>query len=198
MRKLVIIVAVVAAVAALGVSCSGKKKVVTGTQYKCKECGKIYRDDTRELEVDRSVAESLGVKVEEGYCPKCGDEIVTIEQRQRQRCPVCRADRGVINKQLRIERKLSGTVPTEIEVASPCETGKCGRVGRLREKYNWDWNVCSAVAEQAIDYGFSKDMVREAWGPAKRVEKVGNADRWYYEAGYVTIGPSGKVVEIKQ
>ena len=32
----------------------------------------------------------------------------------------------------------------------------------------------------------------------KRVEKVGNADRWYYEAGYVTIGPSGKVVEIKQ
>ena len=198
MRKCVAIFAVLVAVAALCVSCSGKKKVVTGTQDKCKECGKIYRDDTREIEVDRRVAEELGVEVVEGYCPKCGDETVTIEQQQRLKCPVCGADRGSAAKEIKIERKLSDTVPRELEVASTCGTGKCARVGRLRDKYNWDWQICAAIADQAIDYGFSKEMVREAWGPPKRVEKVGNADRWYYEAGYVTIGPSGKVVEIKQ
>jgi predicted RNA-binding Zn-ribbon protein involved in translation (DUF1610 family) len=198
MRKYVTIVAVLIAVAALCVSCSSKKKVVTGTQYKCKECGKIYRDDTREIEVDRRVAEELGVEVVEGYCPKCGDEVVTIEQVQHLKCPVCGADRGTTTKEIKIERKLSDTVPAELEVASPCDTGKCARVGRLHDKYNWDWQICAAIADQAIDYGFSKEMVREAWGPPKRVEKVGNADRWYYEAGYVTIGPSGKVVEIKQ
>ena len=198
MRKLVTTVAVLAAVAALCVSCSSKKKVVTGTQYKCKECGKIYRDDTREIEVHRSVADELGVEVVEAYCPKCGDEIITFEQVQHQKCPVCEADGGDVKKEIVIERKLSDTMLREMEVASACGTGKCGKVGRLREKYNWDWQICSAIADQAIDYGFNKDMVREAWGPPKRVEKVGNADRWYYEAGYVTIGPSGKVVEIKQ
>jgi ssDNA-binding Zn-finger/Zn-ribbon topoisomerase 1 len=198
MRKYVTIAAVLIAVVALCASCSSKKKVVTGTQYKCKECGKIFRDETKEIEVDRRVAEELGVEVVEGYCPKCGDETVAIEQLQRLKCPVCGADRGTVGKEIRIERKLSDTVPRELEVPSPCDTGKCARVGRLRDKYNWDWQICAAVADQAIDYGFSKEMVREAWGPPKRVEKVGNADRWYYEAGYVTIGPSGKVVEIKQ
>jgi len=198
MRKYVTIAAVLFAVVALCASCSSKKKVVTGTQYKCKECGKIYRDETKEIEVDRRLAEELGVEVVEGYCPKCGDETVTIEQLQRLKCPVCGEDGGSTTKEIKIERKLSDTVPRELEVASPCDTGKCARVGRLHDKYNWDWQICAAIADQAIDYGFSKEMVREAWGPPKRVEKVGNADRWYYEAGYVTIGSSGKVVEIKQ
>ena len=114
------------------------------------------------------------------------------------KCPVCGEDGGSTTKEIKIERKLSDTVPRELEVASPCDTGKCARVGRLHDKYNWDWQICAAIADQAIDYGFSKEMVREAWGPPKRVEKVDNADRWYYEAGYVTIGSSGKVVEIKQ
>jgi Zn finger protein HypA/HybF involved in hydrogenase expression len=198
MRRYVTIIIILLAVAAMCVSCSSKKKVVTGTQYKCKECGKIYRDDTREIEVHRSVAEEVGVEVVEGYCPKCGDETVTIAQLQHLKCPVCGASRGDVTKEIQIERKLSDTVPRELEVPSPCETGKCGRVGRLHGKYNWDWQICAAIADQGIDYGFNKDMVREAWGPPKRVEKVGNAERWYYEAGYVTIGASGKVVEIKQ
>ena len=40
MTKYVKLFMVIAAVAALCLSCSSKKKVVTGTQYKCKECGK--------------------------------------------------------------------------------------------------------------------------------------------------------------
>lgn len=198
MRKYVAIVMVIAAVAALCVSCSGKKKVVTGKQYKCKECGKIYRDDTREMEVDRRVAEELGVEVIEGYCPACGDEIVTVEQVQHLKCPACGADRGTVSKGVKIERKLADTVPTEIEVSSTCPTGKCARVGRLHEQYNWDWQFCRAIVEQKIGLGFSEDMVREAWGSPKRVEKIGNAKRWYYDLGHVTIGASGKVVDIKQ
>jgi len=198
MKTYVRVFMVIAAVAALCVSCSGKKKVVTGTQYKCKECGKIYRDDTREMEVDRNLAEQLGVEVVEGYCPKCGDEIVVIEQIQKQKCPVCTADRGVLTKEIKIELKLGDTLPREIEVAVTCPTGKCARVGRLHAQYNWDWGICAAIAGQEIGLGFSEGMVREAWGPPKRVEKVGNAKRWYYDAGYVTIGASGKVVDIKQ
>jgi hypothetical protein len=30
------------------------------------------------------------------------------------------------------------------------------------------------------------------------VETIGNAKKWHYDAGYVTIGASGKVVDIKQ
>jgi predicted RNA-binding Zn-ribbon protein involved in translation (DUF1610 family) len=198
MRTYVRLFVVVAAVAALCLSCSSKKKVVTGTQYKCKECGKVYRDDTREMEVDRSLADQLGVEVVDGYCPKCGDEMVAIEQTQHQKCPVCGADRDTILKEIKIERKLSDTLPRETEVAVTCPTGKCARVGRLREQYNWDWNFCAAIADQEIGLGFSEEMVREAWGPPKRVEKIGNAKKWYYEAGYVTIGASGKVVDIKQ
>ncbi|MGD8718930.1 MAG: hypothetical protein PVH29_08925 [Candidatus Zixiibacteriota bacterium] len=198
MRKYLTILMLVAAVAMLCVSCGGKKKVVTGTQYKCKECGKVYRDDTREIEVDRGMAEELGIEVVEGYCPKCGDELMTIEQTQNRKCPVCGKDHGPVTKKVTIERKLADTVPTETEVPYPCSTGKCAKVGRLHEKYNWDWAACVAVADQAIDIGYNKDMVREAWGPPTRTEKVGNAERWYYEAGYVTIGASGKVVEIKQ
>ncbi len=198
MRKYVTIIIVVAVVAALCVSCAGKKKVVTGKQYKCKECGKIYRDDTREMEVTPDVAKGLGVEVVEGVCPKCGDEVVTVEQTQRQKCPACGADRGTVTKGIKIERKLADTVPREIEVAVTCPTGKCARVGRLHEQYNWDWEFCRAVVDQKIGLGFNEAMVRESWGPPKRVEKVGSAKRWYYDAGYLTIGASGKVVDIKQ
>jgi predicted RNA-binding Zn-ribbon protein involved in translation (DUF1610 family) len=198
MRKYVTIIIVIAAVTALCVSCSSKKKVVTGKQYKCTECGKVYRDDTREMEVDRSLADELGVEVVDGYCPKCGGEIATVEQAQHQKCPACGADRGTVTKGIKIERKLADTVPGEIEVAVTCPTGKCARVGRLHEQYNWDWDFCRAVVESKIGLGFNENMVREAWGPPKRVEKVGNAKRWYYDVGYITIGASGKVVEIKQ
>ncbi len=198
MKKYVRLCILLAVAAALCVSCSGKKKVVTGEQYKCKECGKIYRDDTKEIEVDRSLADELGVKVVEGYCPKCGDEVVPVDQVQHQKCPACFADRGTATRKIMIERKLADTVPREIEVASPCPTGKCARVGRLHDDYNWDWDFCRAVVDQKIGLGFNEDMVREAWGPPKRVEKIGNAKKWVYDAGYIVIGASGKVVDIKQ
>jgi predicted RNA-binding Zn-ribbon protein involved in translation (DUF1610 family) len=198
MRTYVRLFIVIAAIAGLCLSCSSKKKVVTGTQYKCKECGKIYRDDTREMEVDRRLAEELGVEVVEGYCPKCGGEIVTIEQVQHQKCPICGADNGTVTKEIKIERELSDTMPRETEVPVTCSTGKCARAGRLHEQYNWDWEFCAAVADKEIGLGFSEDMVREAWGPPKRVEEVGNAKKWHYDAGFITIGASGKVVDIKQ
>jgi predicted RNA-binding Zn-ribbon protein involved in translation (DUF1610 family) len=198
MRTYVRLFVVIAAVAAICLSCSSKKKVVTGTQYKCKECGKIYRDDTREMEVDRRLAEELGVETVEGYCPKCGDEMVVIEQVQHRKCPVCGADNGTITKEVKIERELSDTVPRESEVAVACSTGKCARAGRLHAQYNWDWEFCAAIADQEIGLGFSEEMVREAWGSPKRVETIGNAKKWHYDAGYVTIGASGKVVDIKQ
>jgi len=198
MIKYVKLFMVIAAVAALCLSCSSKKKVVTGTQYKCKECGKVYRDDTREMEVDRDLAEQLGVEVVDGYCPKCGVEIVTVEQVQNQKCPACFADRGAVTKIIKIERKFADTVPGEIEVAVTCPTGKCARVGRLHEQYNWDWEFCRAIVDEKIGLGFNEEMVREAWGPPKRVEKIGSAKKWYYDTGNVTIGASGKVVDIKQ
>ena len=197
MRKYITIIVIIAAVAALCASCSTKKKVVMGTQHKCKECGKIYRDDTREIEVQQDVADEVAVEVVEGYCPKCGGEIVVVEQIGHQICPVCGADRGAVTRGIKIERKLADTLQREIEVPVTCPTGVCSRAGRLHEKYNWDWIFCKAVANRGIVEGFNEDMVREAWGPPKRVEKMGNAKRWYYEAGYVTIGASGKVVEIK-
>jgi predicted RNA-binding Zn-ribbon protein involved in translation (DUF1610 family) len=197
MRKYITIIVIIAAVAALCISCSSKKKVVVGTQYKCKECGKIYRDDTREIEVRGDVGEDVGVEVVEGYCPKCGGEVVTVKQVQRQICPVCGADRGTATKEIKIERRLADTLQREVDVPVPCPTGKCARAARLHDKYNWDWEYCAAVGNQEIGLGFNEDMVREAWGSPKRVEKIGNAKRWYYEAGYVTIGASGKVVEIK-
>lgn len=197
MRKYITIIVIIAAVAALCASCSSKKKVAVGTQYKCKECGKIFRDNTREIEVGGDVADEAGVEVIEGYCPKCGDEIVAVEQVQRQICPVCGADRGTVTREIKIERKLADTLQREVEVPVPCRTGKCSRVGRLHEKYNWDWEYCKAVSDQEIGLGFNEEMVREAWGPPKRVEKMGNAKRWHYDAGYVTLGASGKVVEIK-
>jgi predicted RNA-binding Zn-ribbon protein involved in translation (DUF1610 family) len=197
MRKYITIIVIIAAVAALCASCSSKKKAVMGTQYKCKECGKIYRDDTREINVPRDVADDVRVEVVEEYCPKCGGEIVVVEQVQHQICPVCGADRGTVTKGIKIERKLGDTLPRETENPVTCPTGKCARVGRLHEKYNWDWEYCKAVSDQEIGLGFNEEMVREAWGPPKRVEKVGNANRWHYDAGYVTLGASGKVVEIK-
>ncbi|MEE8639105.1 MAG: hypothetical protein V3T41_01715, partial [bacterium] len=127
MTKYVKLFMVIAAVAALCLSCSSKKKVVTGTQYKCEDCGKVYRDDTREMEVDRDLAEQLGVDIVNGYCLKCGVEIVTVEQVQNQKCPACLADRGAVTKIIKIERKLADTVPGEIEVAVTCPTGKCAR-----------------------------------------------------------------------
>jgi predicted RNA-binding Zn-ribbon protein involved in translation (DUF1610 family) len=196
MRKYWPVLVVLVTVAALCLSCSTKKKVVTGTQYECKECGKVYRDDTREMEVDRRLAEELGVEVVEGYCPMCGDEPMTLDQTQHYKCPVCGGDGGTEVKKVTLERKLSDTVPTELEVAKACPTGKCAKVGRLHEKYNWDWQVCAAIAEQGIDLGFNQDMVREAWGPPKRVEKVGSAEKWHYDAETITFGASGKVVKI--
>jgi 5-methylcytosine-specific restriction endonuclease McrA len=198
MRTAVTICGVVLIAAALCASCSTKEKVVTGKQYKCKECGKVFRDDTKEMEVDKSVAKDLGVEVVEDYCPKCGGELVTIEQTQHQKCPVCGADNGTVVKKITIERRLGETVPAEVEIPVTCNTGKCARVGNLHEKYNWDWDICRAVVDQEIGYGFNKDQVREAWGTPKRVEKVGNAENWYYDAGYVTVGASGKVIAIKQ
>ncbi|NIT36393.1 MAG: hypothetical protein GTN49_07815 [candidate division Zixibacteria bacterium] len=197
MRKYISIIVIIAAVAALCASCSGKKKVVMGTQYKCKECGEIYRDDTREIEVRREVADDVNVEVVEDYCPTCGDEVVVVEQIQYQICPVCEADRGAVTREIKIERKLADTLQREVEAPVPCPTGRCRRVSRLHEKYNWDWEFCKAVSSQEIGLGFNEDMVREAWGPPKRVEKMGNAKRWYYDAGYVTFGASGKAVEIK-
>jgi predicted RNA-binding Zn-ribbon protein involved in translation (DUF1610 family) len=187
MRKYITIIVIIAAVAALCASCASKKKVVMGTQYKCKECGKIYR-----------VADEVRVEVIEEYCPTCGGEIVVVEQIQHQICPVCGADRGTATKGIKIERKLADTLQREIETPVTCPTGKCSKAGRLHEKYNWDWGVCLWVSEQEIARGFNEDMVREAWGPPKRVEKVGNAaEKWYYDAGSVTFGASGKVVEMK-
>jgi len=199
MTRRVIMTAVAAAFAcALVLSCSAKEKVVTGTRYKCKECGKIYRDDTKEMKIDRSMAKGLAAKTVEGYCPACGDKMVSLNQVQHQKCPVCGKDLGTATKTIQIEAKLADTVPKEAEVPVTCDTGKCARVGALHAKYNWDWNTCAAVVDQQIGYGFSEDMVREAWGAPKRTEKMGNATRWYYDAGYVTIGASGKAVEIKQ
>jgi len=198
MRNAITVIAVFAVAAALCLSCSSKEKVLTGKQYKCKECGKIYRDDTREIEVNKSMAKEVKVEVIEGYCPKCGAEVVTVDQVQRQKCPVCGADHGTVTKKINIERKLADTVPRETEVAVTCKTGKCAKAGRLHEKYNWDWNTCAAIVNQEIGAGFNESMVREAWGTPKRVEKIGNAERWHYDAGYVTIGASGKVIEIKQ
>ncbi len=197
-RRIIIISAALALAVALTVSCSTKEKVTTGTKYKCKDCGKIYRDDTKTLEVDKSVAKGMTAKTVEGYCPACGDKVTTTNQIQHQKCPVCQKDNGTVTKQIRIERKLSETVPKETEVFVTCPTGKCGRVGAVHAKYNWDWNTCAAVVDQQIGYGFNEEQVRAAWGAPKRTEKMGNATRWYYEAGYVTIGASGKVVEIKQ
>lgn len=198
MRKFIYIAVACAAVLLAGGGCSTKTKVETGTKYKCKDCGKIYRDDTRVVEVEKSLAKGMEVKVVEGYCPACGSKTVTVNQIQHQKCPVCGADLGTVTKQIQIEQRLADTVPKEIEVAVACSKPKCAKVGRLREKYNWDWEACVAVADQQIGFGFSEEMVREAWGPPKRTEKVGNATRWYYDAGYVTIGASGKVVEVKQ
>jgi tRNA(Ile2) C34 agmatinyltransferase TiaS len=134
MRKYWPVLVVLVTVAALCLSCSTKKKVVTGTQYECKECGKVYRDDTREMEVDRRLAEELGVEVVEGYCPMCGDEPMTLDQTQHYKCPVCGGDGGTEVKKVTLERKLSDTVPTELEVAKACPTGKCAKVGRLHRE----------------------------------------------------------------
>jgi predicted RNA-binding Zn-ribbon protein involved in translation (DUF1610 family) len=198
MRKYITIIVIIAAVAALCASCASKKKVVMGTQYKCKECGKIYRDDTREIEVQRDVADEVRVEVIEEYCPTCGGETVVVEQIQHQICPVCGADRGTATKGIKIERKLADTLQREVEAPVTCPTGVCSKAGRLHEKYNWDWGVCLWVSNQKVTRGFNEDMVREAWGPPKRVEKVGNAaKKWYYDADTVTFGASGKVVEMK-
>jgi len=198
MRRLTATLMAVGLAAMLAVSCSTKEKVKSGKQFKCKVCGKVYRDDTREMEVDKSLAKDLKVETVEGYCPKCGDEVVAVDQIQKQKCPVCGVDMGTVNKQVKIERKLSETVPKETEVPVTCSKSKCARVGALHAKYNWDWNTCLAVVDQQIGYGFDETQVREAWGSPKSVEPKGNAKKWIYDNGYVVIGPSGKVVEIKQ
>jgi len=198
MKRYVTLAVTCAAVILWVAACSAKTKVVTGTKYRCKDCGKVYRDDTREIEVDRKLAKGMEFKTVDGYCPACGDKIVTVNQLQHQKCPVCGADLGTVTKQIQIEKKLADTVPKETEVAVACDKPRCAKVGRLHAKYNWDWNACVAVADQQIGFGFSEEMVRESWGPPKRTEKIGNATRWYYDAGYVTIGASGKVVEVKQ
>jgi len=199
MKRLLFGVTILAALSLIvAAGCSTKETVKTGTQYKCKNCGKIYRDDTKELTVSKDIAKTMEIKVVEGYCPKCGDEIITVNQLQHKKCPICGKDMGTETKAVKIERKLADTLPKEANVAVACSAPKCAAAGRLHDKYNWEWAVCKAIVEQSIDYGFSEEQVREAWGPPKRVETVGNAKRWYYDAGYVTIGASGKVVEIKQ
>ena len=198
MRKLTVVILAAALVVALGVSCSTKTKVVTGTKYKCKVCGRVYRDATKPIEIDKSLAKGLEAKTVEGYCPKCGDAEVEIDQVQTQKCPVCGADLGKTTKKIKIQRKLSDTISKETDVNVACSKPKCARVGALHEKYNWDWNTCAAIADQQIGYGYDEAMVREAWGTPKSVESKGNAKKWVYDNGYVVVGPSGKVVEIKQ
>jgi len=198
MRKVVVVLLAAAVGLSLLVSCSGKAKVVTGTKYKCKECGKVYRDNTREINIDKSMAKEFEAKTVDGYCPKCGDENMTIDQIQKQKCPVCGADMGTVTKKIQIQRKLADSTPKETEIPVACSKSKCARVGALHAKYNWDWNTCAAVADQQLGFGYDEAMVREAWGAPKSVESVGNAKKWVYDSGYVIIGPSGKVTQIKQ
>jgi hypothetical protein len=173
------------------------KEVKTGKEYVCKECGRLYRDETTTMKVPKSEAELYVVETVEGYCPKCGDEVVDFEQVQRRVCPICGADMGTETKTIKLERKMLEGVAPETDVPVTCSKSLCAKAGRLHDKYNWEWGDCKAVAEGNIAFGYTKEMVIEAWGQPKSITRDAAAETLIYEGNKVTIGGSGRVVKIE-
>lgn len=197
MRKFLYLSAIIAViVVTVGlVGCSTEVK--TGKEYVCKECGRVYRDETRTMEVPKSEAELYTVETVEGYCPKCGDEEIEFEQVQHMVCPICGEDMGKETKVLKLERKMLDSVEAEVEKPVSCSKPLCSKAGRLHEKYNWEWDDCRGVAEGNIAMGYTKEMVIEAWGQPNSVSKDGVAEILVYEGNKVTVGGSGRVVKIE-
>jgi hypothetical protein len=177
--------------------CSDKKEVEKGVIYKCKVCGRVYKEDVEKVKLPKDVAETVGVEEVMGYCPKCGDEIIKFDQIQHQKCPICGEESGVVTTTIEIERRLSDDVPKETDVPVPCGKPRCARAGALHNKYNWDWETCANVAGGNIGIGFTRDQVIEAWGQPKSVVKEGYKEILIYDANKVHIGASKKVVNIE-
>ncbi|MCP4229844.1 MAG: hypothetical protein GY771_06810 [bacterium] len=171
-------------------------EVKTGTEYVCKECGRMYRDETNTMEVPKSEAELYTVETIEGYCPKCGDEEIELEQVQHRKCPICGDDMGTETKVIKLERKMLDGVASETEVPVACGKPLCAKANRLHEKYNWEWGDCKAVAGGNIAFGYTKEMVIEAWGQPKGITREAAAETLIYDGNKVTIGGSGRVVKI--
>jgi len=198
MRKSLYTLALLIAVI-IGVGLTGfSTEVKTGKEYTCKECGRMYRDETMTIKVPNSEAELYTVETIEGYCPKCGDEKIEFEQIQHLKCPICGDDVGTETKTLKLERKMLDGVAPETEKPVPCSKPLCSKSGKLRDKYNWDWEDCAGVAEGNIAMGYTKEMVIEAWGQPKGIEKSGAAEVLVYEGNRITVGGSGRVVKIEQ
>lgn len=193
----VLLTAVVAFSGLAYVGCSDKKEVEKGYVYKCKNCGRVYKEDVEKVTLPKDIAETVKVEEVEGYCPKCGDEIIKFEQVQHQKCPVCGTELGVVTKTIETERRLADGLPRETDVPVPCDKPLCARAGALHAKYNWDWDTCAYVAAGNISIGFSKEQVIEAWGQPKSVIKEGYKEVLIYEGNRVHIGASKKVVNIE-
>ncbi|UCE26438.1 MAG: hypothetical protein JSW52_08790, partial [Candidatus Coatesbacteria bacterium] len=76
MNRKITTVALAAAIVLSGLAvagCSGKKEVEKGAIYKCKTCGRVYKEDVETVKLPKDVAETVGVEEIMGYCPKCGD-----------------------------------------------------------------------------------------------------------------------------
>jgi DNA-directed RNA polymerase subunit RPC12/RpoP len=200
MNRTIMTVALAAAIVVSGLAvagCSGKKEVEKGVIYKCKVCGRVYKEDVETVKLPKDVAETVGVEEVMGYCPKCGDEIIEFEQVQHQKCPICGEELGVVTTTIEIERRLSDDMPKETDVPVPCGKARCARAGVLHDKYNWDWETCAYVADGNISIGFTKDQVIEAWGQPNSVVTEGYMEILIYENNRVHIGTSKKVVNIE-
>ncbi len=200
MNRKIMTVVLAAAIVLSGLAvagCSGKKEVEKGAIYKCNTCGRTYKEDVETVKLPKDVAETVGVEEVWGYCPKCGDEPISFEQVQHQKCPVCGDDLGTITKTIEIERRHSDDVPKETDVPVPCSKPRCARAGALHDKYNWDWDVCASIADGNIGIGFTKKQVIEAWGQPKSVVTEGYKEILIYDANRVHIGASKKVVNIE-
>jgi DNA-directed RNA polymerase subunit RPC12/RpoP len=195
MTALLVTAIVVSGLAVAG--CSGKKEVEKGAIYKCKTCGRVYKEDVEKVKLPKDVAETVGVKEIMGYCPKCGDEVIKFDQVQHQKCPICGEESGVVTKAIEIERRLSDDMPKETDVPFPCSKPRCARAGVLHSKYNWDWETSAYVADGNISIGFTRDQVIEAWGQPKSTRKEGYLEVMVYDANKVHIGASKKVVKIE-
>ena len=193
MRKILYISALLAVTVGL-TGCNTEVKI--GKEYVCKECGRMYRDETSTLEVPKSEAELYAVETIEGYCPKCGDEEIDFEQVRHLKCPICGDDLGTETKILRLERKMLDGVASETDKPVACSKSLCAKAGRFHEKYNWEWVDCRGVAEGNIAMGYTKEMVIEAWGQPKSRSRDNAAEILVYEGNKVTIGGSGRVVKI--